>query len=210
MKIFHYKNWLGRFSYDKYVAVQTAGNHRKINNQWIDEANVAWLCGEIRREIPAPTSGICHGTRRGLEQRWFRAHLGCEVIGTEISDTATQFPNTIQWDFHEVQPGWIGYFDFVYSNSWDHSYDPQKLFTAWMSCVRPGGLMILTHSEQHNVLTELDPLAMTQQELIDTVLAIGGNAWQALPVGENPPTTTVGLDGTKSLPCQHIIFRRTA
>ena len=79
--------------------------------------------------------GICHGTRRGKEQEWFRKYLGCGVIGTEISDTVEQFPHTIEWDFHETKAEWINSADFIYSNSLDHSYDPKKCLTACTGAV---------------------------------------------------------------------------
>ncbi|MBK6621188.1 MAG: hypothetical protein IPG32_10020 [Saprospirales bacterium] len=53
--------------------------------------------------------------------------MNCEVIGTEISDSASKFSHTIEWDFHEVKPEWIGRADFIYSNSFDHSYDPENV-----------------------------------------------------------------------------------
>lgn len=38
--------------------------------------------------------------------------------------------------------------DFVYSNSFDHSYDPEKCLNAWMSCLKKGGICILEHTSQ--------------------------------------------------------------
>jgi hypothetical protein len=149
----------GSFDYERYRAVQQAGNKAKLKNIWVIEQNIAFLADYIRRRVPHTRFGICHGTRRGKEQEWFSKYLGCEVIGTEISETATQFPNTIQWDFHEVKPEWIDSVDFIYSNSFDHSYDPAKCLDAWMSCVRPGGVCILEHASQHEAdqTSELDP-----------------------------------------------------
>jgi len=147
----------GSFDYERYRKVQTEGNHQKLGNVWVVEDNIAFLANYLRRL--SPKFGICHGTRRGKEQEWFRTYLGCEVIGTEISDTAAQFPNTIQWDFHDVKPEWLGAVDFIYSNSFDHSYDPGKCLTAWMSCLRPGGVCIIEHSNMHDAMgaSELDP-----------------------------------------------------
>lgn len=113
---------------------------KKIDRVWVQEENIDFLSRYIAERIGTPQFGICHGTRRGLEQSWFGARLKCKVIGTEISDTAAQFPNTIQWDFHEVKQEWVGAVDFIYSNSFDHSYDPEKCINAWMSCVKPGAL----------------------------------------------------------------------
>jgi hypothetical protein len=149
----------GSFDYDKYRQIQIEGNRRKLGYIWADEENIATLSTYIRNAMGTPRFGICHGTRRGKEQEWFRKYLGCEVIGTEISDTAEQFPHTIQWDFHEVKPEWVNATDFIYSNSFDHSYDPERCLNAWMSCVRPGGLCILEHSNFHGPegTCELDP-----------------------------------------------------
>jgi hypothetical protein len=147
----------GSFDYEGYRRVQIEGNHRKLGNVWVVEENIAYLADYLRPRNPK--FGICHGTRRGKEQEWFRKHLQCDVIGTEISDTAQQFPHTIQWDFHLVKPEWLGAVDFIYSNSFDHSYDPEKCLTAWMSCIRPGGVCIIEHSNMHDTMgaSELDP-----------------------------------------------------
>src|SRR5687768_1733275 len=90
----------GSFDYERYRRIQTEGNKRKLEYVWVDEDNIAALSRYIQTVLGPPRFGICHGTRRGREQEWFRKYLGCEVIGTEISDTAEQFPHTIQWDFH--------------------------------------------------------------------------------------------------------------
>jgi hypothetical protein len=85
----------GSFDYEKYRTAQVEANKRKLENVWVLEPNIAYLCDYIKAHLGQPKFGICHGTRRGNEQAWFRKYLGCEVIGTEISDTAIQFPNTI-------------------------------------------------------------------------------------------------------------------
>lgn len=149
----------GLFDYKKYCKIQTEGNKRKLSNVWVLEENIAFLSEYIKNNAELPKFGICHGTRRGKEQEWFRKYLGCEVIGTEISDTAEQFPNTIQWDFHKIKPEWINTVDFIYSNSFDHSYNPEQCLNAWMSCIKKGGLCIIEHSSLHDPkgVSTLDP-----------------------------------------------------
>ena len=156
-ELYRYCKTDGSFDYDKYRQVQTAGNKRKIKNVWVREENIAFVSEYILSKIGDVKFGLCHGTRRGKEQEWFGKHLNCEVLGTEISDTAEQFPNTIQWDFHEVKPEWIESVDFIYSNSFDHSYDPEKCLQAWMSCIRPGGVCLIEHSSCNHHATKLDP-----------------------------------------------------
>ena len=150
----------GSFDRDAYRCTQTEGNKRKLDAVWVIEENICYLAQHIQRRLGRPTFGLCHGTRRGLEQAWFRKYLvGCEVLGTEISDTADQFPHTIQWDFHEIKAEWVGAADFVYSNSLDHSYDPEKCLDSWMSCLKPNGLCVLEHSPLHGPAgaSRLDP-----------------------------------------------------
>jgi hypothetical protein len=149
----------GTFDYERYKTLQQNANKDNIEKVWAQEPNIEYLAHYIKKVIGQPKFGICHGTRRGVEQAWFRKHLNCEVIGTEISETASQFPNTIQWDFHDVKPEWRDAVDFIYSNSFDHSYDPEKCLNAWMSCVRPGGLCFIEHSSLHaqEGATEVDP-----------------------------------------------------
>lgn len=165
----------GKFDYARYKEVQTRGNKKKLESVWVDERHVEFLSGHITRLIGRPIFGICHGTRRGLEQQWFAKYLGCKVIGTEISDTATQFPNTIQWDFHDVKPEWVDSVDFIYSNSFDHSFDPERCLNAWMSCVRPGGVCVLEHDSGHGIsgATELDPFGVDLAVLPYLVLKWG-------------------------------------
>jgi hypothetical protein len=156
-KLYQYTKPDGTFDYERYRRVQTEGNKQKIGQQWALEENISFLSDYINRHLGKVEFGICHGTRQGMEQAWFKKYLGCRVIGTEISDTADQFPDTIQWDFHEVKPEWVGACDFIYSNSFDHSYDPEKCIQAWMSCVKKGGFCILEQSEVDEFATELDP-----------------------------------------------------
>jgi hypothetical protein len=153
----------GSFDYSRYRSIQNEGNKAKIDKCWVQPENIEFLSDYLRSRLTDIRFGLCHGTRRGLEQQWFRKHLGCEVIGTEIADTATQFPYTIQWDFHEVKPEWVGAVDFIYSNSLDHSYDPELCLNRWMSCLRPGGLCIVEHTsvDEPQYATDLDPFGAT-------------------------------------------------
>jgi SAM-dependent methyltransferase len=158
-RLFSYNSLFGGFDYDHYRAVQNVGNQKKIANVWAMEGNIRFLSSYIERSVGTPAFGICHGTRRGMEQKWFKTYLGCPVIGTEIADTATQFPDTVQHDFHEERPEWVGAADFVYSNSLDHAYDPAKALRVWMRSLKPGGICILEHSSHHEKSTKLDPFA---------------------------------------------------
>lgn len=157
MQLYEYRKADGSFDYDRYRQVQVEANKKKLHKVWVQEDNIRFLSDYIKANVSRPSFGLCHGTRRGKEQEWFGKYLGCDVLGTEISDTAAQFPSTIQWDFHEVKPEWINAVDFIYSNSFDHSYDPDKCLNAWMSCLKEDGVCILEHTSGHEEATEMDP-----------------------------------------------------
>jgi hypothetical protein len=47
-------------------------------------------------------------------------------------------------------PDWLAKVDFIYSNSFDHSYDPEKCLNTWIDSLRIGGLCILdTVTDMH-------------------------------------------------------------
>ncbi len=167
----------GEFDYEKYRNIQIEGNKRKINNIWVLENNIKFLSDYIKKTVGSVDFGLCHGTRRGKEQEWFAKYLKCDVLGTEISETATQFPNTIQWDFHDVKPEWIGSVDFIYSNSFDHSYNPEQCLKSWMRCIKPGGVCILEHTSGHTNATKLDPFGAHLFIMPYLILTWGGGAF---------------------------------
>lgn len=137
-------------SYDDYVAAQLKTNEVKRDRVWVLENELATLAAEIRRAVPNPRFGLCHGVRNGAEVKRLRELLGCEIQGTEISPSAADFQHVIQWDFHQVKPEWLGRCDFIYSNSLDHSYDPQVCLAAWLSCLAPGGRCFIHWSREHD------------------------------------------------------------
>ncbi|MEX0409631.1 class I SAM-dependent methyltransferase [Aquibium sp. LZ166] len=152
----------GIFDYEGYVEVQTRGNHEKIDKIWADEPTIELICGYLRASLPFIRSGLCHGSRNGAEVRWFRKHLdGIEVIGTDISDTAGNH-GLVQWDFHEPRDDWKGRFDFIYTNSHDHAYDPRKAFATWVGQLSPGGKLLIEHTVMHSAegVSQLDPFGV--------------------------------------------------
>lgn len=193
----------GAFDPELYRAVQTEANRMKIDNQWVPEAHIKILADYLTGAGIKVARGICHGTRRGNEQLWFRSHLpGADVFGTEISDTATDFPHTIQWDFHDVDPDWIGRFDFVYSNSWDHAHDPERAFRGWIDCLAPGGALLLDHGWNYmpERVSAMDPFGISEDGLIAMLDRIGGGAVRDVIEG--------GSHGR--LPIRTIVFRKPA
>ena len=154
---YEYLNAEGNFDYEAYKEAQIKANKRKIDKVWATQENISTLADYVLDLTPSPSFGLCHGTRRGLEQKWFAQCLGCKVLGTEISDTAKDFENTLQWDMNEAKPEWIGACDFIYSNSLDHSYDPERCLRTWMECLKPHGVCFIEHSPDDIDAKESDP-----------------------------------------------------
>lgn len=154
--------------YATYRKVQNDGFNQKIDVVFVKEANVAHIAryASARGTI---SSVLCHGTRNGAEQRFFKQALPhALVLGTEIGDGASKFPNTIEWDFHDMKPEWAQAWDIVYTNAWDHALDPVRAFRTWASCLSREGLLILEHTEFHGVrhVHELDVFGASFNGLI--------------------------------------------
>jgi len=155
--------------YDTYRSVQIDGNKNKLWMQLVRRSHIKALASHLNKNYGTVSFGLCHGTRQGKEQKWFRRLLvgTPDIIGTEISDTAAEFPNTVQWDFHDTNPEWRERADFVHSNSWDHAFDPAKAFRAWVHSLKPGGLMLLDHTKGQSPASAnaLDPFGATYPAL---------------------------------------------
>jgi hypothetical protein len=130
MKLYKHDN------YNEYVKAQIEKNKKKIGLVWVKDGELKLLVKRIRKNIPNASFGICHGVRNAWEVQRLRNYLKIDVIGTDIAPSAKNFPNTIQWDFHKIKKDWKNSVDFIYSNSFDHSYDPKMCLDKWMKCIR--------------------------------------------------------------------------
>jgi len=140
MKLYHHQ------SYQEYLDAQIEKNIKKINLVWVKPEEILVMVKIIEELCTKPTRAICHGVRNGWEIQEFKKYIpGLKIIGTEISHTAKSFPDVIQWDFHDVKEKWLGKMDFIYSNSFDHSYKPEKCLDAWMSCIKKRNGICLIH-----------------------------------------------------------------
>ena len=160
MKIYQYTD------YEEYVKIQSEANKLKIDFVWVDQKSIQ----TIASRFPKAEKILCHGTRNGEEIKLFQKFLpSASVIGTEISDTATQFPNTVQHDFHEQREEWMGQFDIVYSNSWDHSYDPNKSLLAWTNQLNETGVICLDYAvgAMENKSRPWDPFEANHDEILE-------------------------------------------
>ena len=158
VKIHKYKN------YEEYKKTQIFYNKQKIDKIWADENTLKIISDFLKDNIDSEQiKGLCHGSRNGFEQNYFNKEIAnSKVIGTDISDTALNFDNSVVHDFHNEKKEWINNFDFVYTNSLDQSYDPQKALNVWLKQIKKDRFIIIEHSDQHGVISSgsMDPFGV--------------------------------------------------
>lgn len=155
-EIIHQHNYAG--GYADYRSTQIKHNKRKLSNVWADTTTLSKIVDDLRSN-GLGAAGICHGARNGFEVTWLREHLGGEIIGTDIAETATEFPHMRVWDFHDDNPDWLGRFDFVYTNSLDQAMEPARALDAWSRQIIPQGRIYIEHTMAHSAkgANEMDP-----------------------------------------------------
>jgi hypothetical protein len=183
--------------YDQYRRQQNEGNLRKLDQVFVTRNNIDYLAAYISSRLGTDELRIlCHGTRNGTELRFFQSALpSATLLGTEIADTATQFPNTVQWDFHDMKDEWVGAWDVVYSNSWDHAFDPRRAFLNWMRSLKPQGVLLLDHTRRHTPahVTRLDPFGARLPDLVHMLNEVGTPRWGVVEVLSDLPEPALGL-----------------
>ena len=142
-----YDDGNGNFDYDNYKELQNGLNKQKIGIKGPSFNRGTNIVKDIQKNIKNIKFGLCHGSRRGDEQNSLSKALYCEVLGTDIADSATDFPNSIQWDFHEIKDEWIDNVSFIYTNSIDHAYDPIRAIRNWMKCLHVTGCIYIELGE---------------------------------------------------------------
>ena len=139
-------------SYEEYKKVQIFHNKRKINKVFADKTTLKRVANIILNEFKDEhhIKGICHGSRNGFEQN-FLIDLSekIECIGTDISETAKNYENSVNWDFHDMNENWTGSQNFIYTNSLDQSWQPKVALQTWLSQLKSNGILIIEHTNSH-------------------------------------------------------------
>ena len=163
MKVYEYRD------YEHYMEQQTLANTNKIHNIWISREAHSHFCKHYRKFRKDPASILCHGSRNGAEVRWFGNEFpNAEVLGTDISYTATDFPNQVQWDMQKENPEWIAKWDLIYTNSLDHVTDFIGTLEVICNQLSDDGLFILDYTIWDDVTIKpsiSDPLDVSLDEI---------------------------------------------
>lgn len=160
-------------TYQEYVDAQVGKNKEKFDRVSVKAKTIKWIADYIvSRELSA-NNIICHGVRNGKEIRNFKKYFpDAKYVGTDISDTVIDYDFGVQHDFHDSKAVWAGLFDVLYTNSLDHSYDPQKAIEAFKESVTPNGALFIEWSEkghgyEGNELDAADCFQASLEEYID-------------------------------------------
>ncbi|MCP1557137.1 UNVERIFIED_ORG: hypothetical protein M2438_001211 [Methylobacterium sp. SuP10 SLI 274] len=185
MKLIKYIDMCGKFDHDLYKSDQENG--KKIDKIWASEDVVRKLGAFLKSNIKSLHFGLCHRTRRGKKWEWFSKYTDANSIGLEISETAIQFPRTLQWDFHETKFEWIGKVDAIYSNLWGRSYDPGKYCKGWLSCILAGSILFLEHTTYRRAdrVSQLDPFDIALDQFVSFLAEIGQGLYRLVAALRN-------------------------
>jgi len=156
MRVFEYRD------YDHYIE----GQRKKMNFQdlWAKPDVMYDLAKYIKENVSNPKFGLCHGVRRGEEVSHLIGafkDLGIDdikIVGTDICDFSSSDDNGLPihenviwpWDFHQVKDAWIGSVDFIYTNSFDHTINPEELLDRWMLCLKKDGICIIEWQDENS------------------------------------------------------------
>ncbi len=155
-------------NYEEYKKIQIFHNKRKLYKVFATKKVLNIVIREVQKNYHNKKYfALCHGTRNGFEQNYIASKMNVSIIGTDISDTAIQFPKSIVWDFHKPNEAWINKCDFIYSNSLDQSFDPKKALVTWLAQLKINGLLFLEYAEDHGPrgAGEMDPFGCKPQYL---------------------------------------------
>ncbi|HWF18204.1 MAG TPA: class I SAM-dependent methyltransferase [Verrucomicrobiae bacterium] len=128
-------------SYEQYV------EHQQSKFKYLDladyDVNYRRLLKERLQGLPIVKHGanaLCLGARQGTEVKAF-LDLGCFAIGLDLNP-GKENPFVLQGDFHHTQfPSQS--VDIIFTNSFDHAFDPQKLIAEIKRLLKPDGALII-------------------------------------------------------------------
>src|SRR5579884_1306950 len=131
-------------SYEQYVA------HQQSKFQYLDlaeyDANYRRVLKERLDGLPFVRRGanvLCLGARQGTEVKAF-LDLCCFAVGLDLNPGENN-PFVLQGDFHHT-PFASESVDIVFTNSFDHAFDAEKLIAEIKRLLKPGGALIIEAS----------------------------------------------------------------
>ena len=143
-------------NYKEYIDNQITATNKKFKKTWVADETIFEISKYITEHIPGYKSGICHGVRNGYEVQKFEELLSCTVVGTDLYEKAKDIKNVFVWDFNKENKDFINSFDFVYSNSFDHSFYQEETLKIWSKQIKSKGVLFLEWSDGHDYSDSID------------------------------------------------------
>ena len=167
-------------SHEQYLEVQRQTVRTRGIGPYFTDLEMKRIADWCKANGVQVVSGICHGARNGLECDELMRYLPlATIMGTDL------FPNTgksrlikreaevIEWDFNEPRKEWERSFDLVYSNSLDHSPDPEETLKVWFRQLKPLGAMFVQWNRSDETLGGGDCFAASLPEYLDLLNSVG-------------------------------------
>ena len=149
-----------------YKKIQIQRNKLQLSNKasYVDEKDIKKISNYLIKLKKTKLDGICMGVRDNKEVYFFLKYLGkkSRVIGTDISPTIKRFKYGVMWNFNIYNSKWKNKFDFVYTNSIDHTTDPKKTFNIWLKYIKKDGFIFVDHNTSNGKRRQVktDPCAI--------------------------------------------------
>jgi SAM-dependent methyltransferase len=159
-------------SYEQYI------RHQQSKFQFLDlaeyDVNYRRQLGARLQSAPGLKRGasvLCLGARQGTEVKAFH-DAGCFAVGLDLNPgPENQF--VLHGDFHEVQfPAES--VDVIFTNSFDHVFDPEKMIGEIRRLLKPDGLLIIEAIEGEAQATAPDHYASLWWQHVNDLVALLG------------------------------------
>jgi SAM-dependent methyltransferase len=157
-------------SYEQYV------RHQQSKFQYLDLAeydrSYRRELADRLRHLPGLKPGVsvlCLGARQGTEVKAF-LDLGCFAVGLDLNP-GRENKFVVQGDFHEIQ--FVSEsVDVIFTNSFDHAFDVEKLIGEISRLLKPGGLLIVEAIHGEAQATAPDYYASFWWQRVDDLAAL--------------------------------------
>lgn len=157
-------------SYGQYVA------HQQSKFQYLDLAGYDAKYRSVLKErleklafVKRGANVLCLGARQGTEVKAF-LDLGCFAVGLDLNPGANN-PLVLQGDFHHT-PFASESVDVVFTNSFDHAFDAEKLLAEIKRLLKPRGALIIEASRGEAESSAPDAYASFWWQRVDDLVAL--------------------------------------